>query len=113
MSGRLNVSIADVKAVAVPILRHRIFTNFSADAEGVTPMDLVHLLLKTVPEPKIDEESALESAAAQDARVQGESTVDPSRIVVQCPQCETILKGSRDIAVQNAKCPKCGVIFPV
>ena len=58
LHGRPNVSIADVKAVAVPVLHHRVFTNFAADAEGVTPMSLVQTLLKEVAEPRIDQEKA-------------------------------------------------------
>ena len=59
MDGRLNVSIADVRTVALPVLCHRIFTNFAADAEGVTPIDLVRMLIKKVPEPKIKDEQAM------------------------------------------------------
>ena len=35
LDGRLNVSCDDVKRVAKPVLRHRLFTNFNADAEGI------------------------------------------------------------------------------
>lgn len=51
LQGRLNVSCNDVKALALPVLRHRIFTNFTADSEGITADDLVKTLLETVPEP--------------------------------------------------------------
>jgi HD superfamily phosphohydrolase len=47
----LNVSCDDVRAMVPPVLRHRIFTNFNADAEGVTVEDIVKRLLETVPEP--------------------------------------------------------------
>ena len=50
LSGRLNVSIADVKKVAKPVLRHRIFTNFNADAEGLGPDQIIEKLLAAVPE---------------------------------------------------------------
>ncbi|GAG07209.1 unnamed protein product, partial [marine sediment metagenome] len=33
------------------VLRHRILTNFAADSEGLTSMDIVKKLLETVPEP--------------------------------------------------------------
>jgi MoxR-like ATPase len=49
--GRLNVSCEDVRALALPVLRHRIFTNFTADSEGITPDDLIKQLLISVPEP--------------------------------------------------------------
>ena len=42
----------DVRKVAHPVLRHRLFTNFNADAEGVTPEQIIDRLLTTVPEPR-------------------------------------------------------------
>jgi len=50
LGGRFNVSCDDVRAVAGPVLRHRMFTNFSADAEGLTTDDLVERLIQTVGE---------------------------------------------------------------
>jgi MoxR-like ATPase len=50
MSGRLNVSCDDVRRVAKPVLRHRLFTNFNADAEGIGPDQVVEKLLEAVPE---------------------------------------------------------------
>lgn len=55
LSGRLNVSCADVRAVAKPVLRHRIFTNFNADAEGIGPDQVVQKLIEVVPEASKDE----------------------------------------------------------
>ena len=37
----------DVRAVALPVLRHRIVTNFNAEAEGIKPEDLVGRLLES------------------------------------------------------------------
>jgi len=51
INGRYNVSCNDVRTLAVPVMRHRIFTNFNADAEGVDGVDIVNELLKVVPEP--------------------------------------------------------------
>lgn len=51
LDGRLNVSCDDVRAMVPAVLRHRIFTNFNADAEGVTVEDIVNRLLETVAEP--------------------------------------------------------------
>jgi len=50
LAGRFNVSCDDVRAVAAGVLRHRIFTNFTADAEGLSTDDLVERLVQTVPE---------------------------------------------------------------
>jgi MoxR-like ATPase len=58
LHGRFNVSADDVRAVAHPVLRHRIFTNFNADAEGVTADHVVDMLLKAVPEPRIEDYKA-------------------------------------------------------
>lgn len=50
LKGRLCVAAEDVKAVAVPVLRHRIKMNFSAEAEGLKPHELVAKILAAVPE---------------------------------------------------------------
>jgi MoxR-like ATPase len=47
--GRYYVSTDDVRAVAGPVLRHRIVTNFNAEAEGLKPDDIVRRLVKVVP----------------------------------------------------------------
>ena len=53
MEGRPNVSIADVRKVAIPVLRHRIATNFQAQAEGLDIDEIITKLIATVPEPNI------------------------------------------------------------
>ncbi|MBL9083465.1 MAG: MoxR family ATPase, partial [Planctomycetales bacterium] len=53
MDARFSVSIEDIQRVAVPVLRHRIATNFQAQAEGTTTEDVVKRLLKEVPMPAI------------------------------------------------------------
>lgn len=50
LNGRLNVSCDDVRAIAKPVLRHRLFTNFNADAEGIGPDQVVEKLVSVVPE---------------------------------------------------------------
>ena len=47
--GRNHVSAEDVQAVAYPVLRHRILTNFSAEAEGVSPEAIIDRLLEETP----------------------------------------------------------------
>ena len=49
LEGRFHVSTEDVKAVARPVLRHRLVTTFHADSENVTTSDVVDMLLKKVP----------------------------------------------------------------
>jgi MoxR-like ATPase len=53
MDGRFSVAIDDIKKVAVPVLRHRVSTNFQAQAEGMTNEDVVLRLLKELPTPEI------------------------------------------------------------
>jgi MoxR-like ATPase len=49
LHGRFHVSTEDVQAVAGPVLRHRIVTNFNADAEGMTVDRIVARLLELIP----------------------------------------------------------------
>ena len=50
--GRLTVSFDDIRALALPVMRHRIITNFHAESEGRTTDELIEMLLKAVPMPK-------------------------------------------------------------
>jgi MoxR-like ATPase len=47
--GRFHVATEDIQAVAKPVLRHRIVTNFNADAEGFTPDKIIEKLLEIIP----------------------------------------------------------------
>ena len=49
LHGRYYVSCEDVRAVAPPVLRHRIITNFNAEAEGIKPDDIVRRLTDIIP----------------------------------------------------------------
>jgi len=51
LQGRSHVTPDDVKALAVPVLRHRILPNFKAEAEGVDADKVVEKLLETVRVP--------------------------------------------------------------
>jgi MoxR-like ATPase len=53
MDGRFSVAIEDVQKVAVPVLRHRISTNFQAQAEGMTTEDVIARLIRETPPPVI------------------------------------------------------------
>lgn len=46
IQGRFTPNIDDVKAAMLPVLRHRIITNFSAEAEGISSVDIIKKLLK-------------------------------------------------------------------
>ena len=48
LRGDVNVSISDVKDIAESVLKHRIFTNFNADAEGINSGKIVQKLLQEI-----------------------------------------------------------------
>ena len=54
MEGRFSVAFDDIRKIAVPVLRHRISTNFQAQAEGMTNEDIIQKLIKEVKEPEIE-----------------------------------------------------------
>jgi MoxR-like ATPase len=49
LHGRFNVGFEDIRAGFLPALRHRVMTNYHAEAEGVTPDDVIARLLQLVP----------------------------------------------------------------
>jgi MoxR-like ATPase len=52
LHGRLHVTTDDIRAVASPVLRHRLVTTFNADAEGVTPDEIIRKLIHAIPLPQ-------------------------------------------------------------
>ena len=52
MEGRFSVAVSDIKKAAIPVLRHRISTNFQAQAEGKTSDHIIRQLLETIGEPE-------------------------------------------------------------
>ena len=50
LRGRSHVSFEDIQALSLPVLRHRVLINYRAEAEGVTVVNLVERLLKSVKE---------------------------------------------------------------
>jgi MoxR-like ATPase len=61
MAGRTHVTVGDVQAVALPVLRHRLITSFAAEADDVISDDLVLRLIEQTPatEPVGKEASAV------------------------------------------------------
>ncbi|HEY0929941.1 MAG TPA: MoxR family ATPase [Gemmatimonas sp.] len=51
LAGRVAVSPADIRRVAMPVLRHRILPNFAAEADGVSAEPIIEALLSHVPAP--------------------------------------------------------------
>jgi len=54
LDGRFNVSIDDIRAVAIPALRHRIILNFEGEAEGITSEAVVRSILDAVVAPTVE-----------------------------------------------------------
>ena len=54
MHGRYHVSYEDIRAVAKPVLRHRILTNFNAEADGISSLDIISQLLEKVEPPEVN-----------------------------------------------------------
>ena len=51
LAGRFAVTLDDLRAVAPPVLRHRILVNYRAEADGITPDDVSARLIGSVPAP--------------------------------------------------------------
>ena len=54
LDGRYNVSIEDLRAVALPALRHRVILNFEGEAEGITADAIVRSILDSVAPPAVE-----------------------------------------------------------
>jgi MoxR-like ATPase len=65
MDGRFNVAVEDVKRIAIPVLRHRLSTNFQAQAEGMTTDRIIQRILKEIKEPAIPKYAGIDSNALQ------------------------------------------------
>lgn len=50
LQGRYAVATEDIRAIAPSVLRHRIVTNFKAEAEGINSLDIIQRLIETTPE---------------------------------------------------------------
>jgi MoxR-like ATPase len=49
LQGRPAVSLEDIRAVAPPVLRHRVLLNFQAEADGIDAEAVVDRLIETIP----------------------------------------------------------------
>ncbi|MEM1012621.1 MAG: MoxR family ATPase [Planctomycetota bacterium] len=67
LNGRPYVSTEDIRALAVPALRHRITTNFNADAEGITSEIVVQKLIDSVPRQQYDDADGHQAQSFQSA----------------------------------------------
>jgi len=65
LHGRFAVTADDIRAMAFPVLRHRLFTNFNADAEGIDVEQIIERIIQTVPEPSYGESLPPQTHAAE------------------------------------------------
>ena len=54
LDGRFNVAFEDIRAVALPALRHRLILNFEGEAEGITSEAVVRSILDEVTPPAVE-----------------------------------------------------------
>jgi MoxR-like ATPase len=59
--------VDDIKAAAVPVLRHRVATNFAAETAGLDSVAIVERLLEAVPEPPVRRYAGVSAAEARRA----------------------------------------------
>jgi MoxR-like ATPase len=58
LHGRYHVTTEDIRTIAYPALRHRVLTNFNAEAEGIRPDDVVRMLIENTPRDVDDDKTA-------------------------------------------------------
>ncbi len=64
LEGRSYATTEDLRAVAKPVLRHRVITNFNAESSGITSDDVIDRLLAEIPERSEGDQMAPELAKA-------------------------------------------------
>ena len=77
LHGRFAVTADDIRAMAYPVLRHRLFTNFNADAEGIDVDQIIEKILQTVPEPTYGETIPVRGRGAKVSAPAGEMPIAP------------------------------------
>ena len=58
LDGRYHVTTDDIKAVAKPVLRHRVITNFNAESSGITSDKVIERLVQEIPDRRSGDEVA-------------------------------------------------------
>ena len=86
LHGRFAVTAEDIRTMAFPVLRHRLFTNFNADAEGIDVDRIIEKLLETIPEPTYGEAVPARGRRARVSVPVGESpAVGPAGVAAPPP----------------------------
>jgi len=79
LEGRIHVSCNDIRRAAIPVLRHRLITNFAADSEGLTTMDIVKKLLEEVKEPGAEDYAPAPATVNQAAAAPAKTPAPPAK----------------------------------
>jgi MoxR-like ATPase len=85
LHGRYAVTTEDLRAMAFPVLRHRIFTNFNADAEGVDVEQIIEKIVATIPEPTYGEAVAAQARGAAVPKRPTASRSEEQRVAAPAP----------------------------
>jgi len=105
LHGRYAVTADDIRAMAFPVLRHRIFTNFNADAEGVDVDQVIERLLETIPEPTYGEPVSPKPRSAKKASASRTAGVPPTSQAAPEPVPRTAPVLSTEVDASNAAEP--------
>ena len=74
LKGRYHVSTEDIRQVALPVLRHRIVTNFNAEAEGIKSDTIVKKLIEFIPRQQYDEQDKATARLMKDQPAEAAKT---------------------------------------
>ncbi|NMC19037.1 MAG: MoxR family ATPase [Thermogutta sp.] len=105
LHGRYAVTADDIRAMAFPVLRHRIFTNFNADAEGVDVDQIIERLLETIPEPTYGEPISPKPRTAKRSSASRTAAVPPAAEPAPEPVPRDVPVISPDIDASNVVQP--------
>lgn len=105
LHGRYAVTADDIRAMAFPVLRHRIFTNFNADAEGVDVDQVIERLLETIPEPTYGEPVSAKPRSAKKASASRTAGVPPAAQPAPEPVPRTAPVLSTEVDASNSAEP--------
>jgi len=100
LHGRYSVTAEDIRAMAFPVLRHRIFTNFNADAEGIDVEQVIEKILETVPEPSYGEKVQTQARAARQPAAQGQAAAAQAQTPTPQPATAPVAQPRPAVAPQ-------------
>jgi MoxR-like ATPase len=85
LHGRFAVTADDIRTITYPVLRHRLFTNFNADAEGIDVEQIIERILETVPEPSYGERVPAGRGAKKPSAARGPTSAEKPAAATPTP----------------------------